>query len=717
MTAALSGLRVVDFGQYLAGPLAALLLADQGADTTRIERPGGPAWPTPANTMLHRGRRTVRLDLKDPGQQREAVTLLDQADVVIENFRPGVMDRLGLGPESACARNPRLVYCSIPGFGRTDPRAAWPGWEGTVMAAAGGYAASSELVEGEWMPAAGPAFTPLLLASVFAGTQAAAGIMAALLARERDGVGQVVEVPLYDSFFEAIGVRALRYERNAPTGAMFGAGFYRCRDGGYVSLVTVWYRHLEWFLDAVGHRAWMTEGTASFDGLRSDPGKRAELKRRLVELFATRPAAEWERIGQSAGTPIAALRTSSEWLAEEQARSSGSVVDTADPQAGELTVPGVAVRIRDAGAAEPGPAAPASADGGHALDGLRVLDMTRVVAAPSATRVLAELGADVVKADLPAGQSQSGLPEPLFHEAVNRGKRLTAVDLAGAHGPNQLAELLRWADLLVTNFTLPALQRMGLDERSARTLAPGLNYVYLNTFGTDGPWKDLRGYAEIANTTTGITARTIGAGPPSGVAPTVDLPRTPFTDYAAGLLGAFAAMLAEYRRQRSGRSSSVEIALVTAAAYAQLPYIVGPAGAPNPNDVWTEPGWSAFQHVYRVSDDWLFVGIGADRSGRLLDALGLAAGTSNDARVTGEIAGRLETMTAAEVTELIQAAGGSTHRIESIDRLFEPGGAAERRGIRLEQESAEFGRVVQPGPTMRLSRTPMVAGALPPTWQ
>ncbi len=74
-------------------------------------------------------------------------------------------------------------------------------------------------------------------------------------------------------------------------------------------------------------------------------------------------------------------------------------------------------------------------------------------------------------------------------------------------------------------------------------------------------------------------------------------------------------------------------------------------------------------------------------------------------------------MTAAEVTDLVRAAGGSAHRIESIEQLFAPGGAAERRGIRLEQESAEFGRVVQPGPTMRLSRTPMVAGALPPPWR
>ncbi len=642
MTAALSALRVVDFGQYLAGPLAALLLADQGASTTRVERPDGPAWATAANAMLHRGRRTVRLDLKDPGQRRAALALLDQADVVIENFRPGVMDRLGLGPEAACARNPRLVYCSIPGFGRTDPRAGWPGWEGTVLAAAGGYAGATELVEREWMPSAGPAFTPLLLASVFAGTQAAAGIMAALVARERDGLGQRLEVPLFDSFFEAVGVRALRYERNPPAGAMFGAGFYRCRDGGYVSLVTVWYRHLEWFLDAAGRRAWITEGTASFDALRSDPGKRAELQRRLADLFATRPAVEWERLGQAAGTPIAALRTSTRWLAEEQARASGSVLDIADPEAGRLTVPGAAVRIRDAGpgTAEPGRAAPHPADDASALGGLRVLDLTRVLAAPSATRLLAELGADVVKADAPAGRSQSGLPEPLFHEAANRGKRLVPLDLADPDGPGELAGLLGWADLLVTNFTGPALARLGLDEQAVRTVAPGLNYVYLNTFGTEGPWKDLRGYAEIANTTTGLTARTLGAGPPSGVAPTVDLPRTPFTDYAAGLLGAFAALLAEYRRRRTGRAASAEVALVTAAAYAQLPYIVGPAGAPNPHDVWTEPGWSAFQHVYRACDDWLFVGTGADGRGRLLAALGLAAGTSDDAGLSKAMAGR-----------------------------------------------------------------------------
>src|SRR6188508_1102904 len=139
MTRVLDGIRVVDFGQYIAGPLAGMMLSDQGADVIRVDPPGGPRWQTDANAILQRGKRSIVLDLKQPSDLEIARRLVAQADVVIENFRPGVMERLGLGAEAMCAANQRLVYCSIPGFAADDPRAAEQGWEGVVEAATGGY--------------------------------------------------------------------------------------------------------------------------------------------------------------------------------------------------------------------------------------------------------------------------------------------------------------------------------------------------------------------------------------------------------------------------------------------------------------------------------------------------------------------------------------------------------------------------------------------------
>src|SRR5262245_35543614 len=131
---ALDGVRVVDFGQWIAAPLAAMLLGDQGAEVIHVDPPGGPRWRTPANATFNRGKASVTLDLKSNSERAHARRLIDSADVVVDNFRPGVMERLGLGGRAATARNPRLIYCSLPGFAPDDPRAALPAWEGVLGA-------------------------------------------------------------------------------------------------------------------------------------------------------------------------------------------------------------------------------------------------------------------------------------------------------------------------------------------------------------------------------------------------------------------------------------------------------------------------------------------------------------------------------------------------------------------------------------------------------
>src|SRR5437660_10732490 len=139
MSSVLDGVRVIDFGQYIAGPLAAMLLADQGADVVRVDPPGGPRWQTPANAVWNRSKRSIVLDLKRAEDVLTARRLIADADVVIENFRPGVMERLGLGAAAMTAADPRLIYCAIPGFAEDDPRAALAAWEGVVGAATDTY--------------------------------------------------------------------------------------------------------------------------------------------------------------------------------------------------------------------------------------------------------------------------------------------------------------------------------------------------------------------------------------------------------------------------------------------------------------------------------------------------------------------------------------------------------------------------------------------------
>lgn len=142
MAGALDGIRVIDFGQWLAGPLTALLLADQGAEVIHVDPPDGPRWQTPANATLQRGKQHFVLDLKSAADRVRARALIDSADILIENFRPGVIDRLGPGWDSVRRDHDRLIYCSLPGFASDDPRAAMPAWEGVLAAATGTYTSS-----------------------------------------------------------------------------------------------------------------------------------------------------------------------------------------------------------------------------------------------------------------------------------------------------------------------------------------------------------------------------------------------------------------------------------------------------------------------------------------------------------------------------------------------------------------------------------------------
>jgi crotonobetainyl-CoA:carnitine CoA-transferase CaiB-like acyl-CoA transferase len=202
---ALEGLRVIDFGQYIAGPLAAMLLADNGAEVIRIDPPGGSRWDHPANAILQRGKKSIVLDLKREADRSVARRLIADADVVIENFRPGVMERLGLGPAAMTAEDPRLVYCSLPGFSRRDPRAGRAAWEGILGAATGHYTPGS--------PCLGATARPPSRASPLcrwprssASIVAVNSVLAALIARHGGGVGQIIEVPLFAAMFEYIGI-------------------------------------------------------------------------------------------------------------------------------------------------------------------------------------------------------------------------------------------------------------------------------------------------------------------------------------------------------------------------------------------------------------------------------------------------------------------------------------------------------------------------------
>src|SRR6185436_11139112 len=226
MTASvLDGIRVIDFGHYIAGPMAAMLLGDFGADVIRIDPPSGPRFDTPANATWNRNKRSIALDLKREGDLDIARRLIDSADVVIENFRPGVMNRLGLGAREMTARNPRLVYLSLPGFLSDDPRAGMKAWEGVLGAATGCYSTIPLLKMDR------PVYNCLPFSSIFGAHWGALAVTAALNERERSGQGQIVEVPLFGATFTAFSGKAMKVHGRPEKEALSTWRHAQCKDG------------------------------------------------------------------------------------------------------------------------------------------------------------------------------------------------------------------------------------------------------------------------------------------------------------------------------------------------------------------------------------------------------------------------------------------------------------------------------------------------------
>ncbi|MFD3946135.1 CaiB/BaiF CoA transferase family protein [Streptomyces sp. NPDC058579] len=204
---ALSGIVVADFGRVLAGPYMTMLLADLGADVIKIERPGSGddtrAWGPPfadgeATYFLgvNRNKRSIALDLTDPADRDTARAIVDRADVLVENFRPGTMEKLGLGYEDVRASNPGLVYCSVTGFGAAEG-AQLPGYDLLVQAMGGLMSVTGE-------PDGPGTKTGVALVDVITGLHAGLGVLAALRHRDRTGEGQRVEVSLLTSLLSAL---------------------------------------------------------------------------------------------------------------------------------------------------------------------------------------------------------------------------------------------------------------------------------------------------------------------------------------------------------------------------------------------------------------------------------------------------------------------------------------------------------------------------------
>lgn len=684
----LHGVRVLNLGGIWAGRVAALLMADQGAEVIEVNDPQRLA--TAADALLLRGKRIVDLDLKSASGQAEAVRLASTADIVLDNLGRGRAERFGLGYAKLAKRHPALVYVSMPGFGRGDPLEATPAWEGAIAALMGVYTdipALGRLLGGS------PVYTAIPMASAYGGVHAAISACMAYLHRLDRGIGQFVEVPLADAVMSAMALHAMdvenqpaRYDWPAIDKVMTRVAFpilrelheslapdhqaaiaaylsdfgrpqaanYRCADGRLIFINASEHSfHSRVCLEVLGVldellAQGMILGSPYAEGgsgnnLADPASLTPHWRRRLSELlrarFATRPAQEWEVALRRAGVPATVVQTAQEWLQQAALQKAGIVTRLPAPsgpsrlQPGRfVTIEGAAIQSPALGASLPtkensawlstAPPHPPStpARGPGILAGLRVLDLSNIIAAPTAGRVLAEFGADVVKIDAPTPRAGPRLTV-WFGLDVNQGKRSLILDLKHAQGRAAFEHLVQSADVVLHNFLDTSAAALGITHAQLVAIKPDIITCQLTAWGgpDEGPYQNDPAFDPVLQAASGITTRygsveePVHHGSPSCI------------DYLTGYCAAMGIAQALVAKRLGRGGSLVRTSLAMSAQLIQFPFMVEDRpGASKPEPSGQQATGSGPHHrLYRAQDGWAFLAAREQCLPRIADALEL----------------------------------------------------------------------------------------------
>ncbi|MBU1330299.1 MAG: CoA transferase [Gammaproteobacteria bacterium] len=338
MSAPLSALKVLDFSTLLPGPFASLLLADMGAEVLRVESPSRmdlvrllppyDAGVSASHAYLNRNKRSIALDLKKPEAVEVVKQLVAEYDIVLEQFRPGVMDKLGVGYAALKAINPRLIYVSITGYGQTGPYRDRAGHDINYLALAG-------LASYTGRRDSGPLPLGIQAADIAGGSlHGVIGLLAAVIQRQTTGLGQQVDISMTDCVFSLHGMAGAAYlaagvepamENQALNGGSF-YDYYRTRDGRWFAVGSLEPQFMQPFCAALGRP------DLAANGLSQKPEVQQALKREIASEFETRDFAEWSQVFAGLDACVEPMLSLSEAVEHPQIKARGLVTEV--PRAG-----------------------------------------------------------------------------------------------------------------------------------------------------------------------------------------------------------------------------------------------------------------------------------------------------------------------------------------------------------------------------------------------
>ncbi|MGE0728965.1 MAG: CoA transferase [Acidimicrobiia bacterium] len=736
----LQGLSVIELAGSPAGGYAAKLLAEQGAEVALV---GVPSRPWAVQVALDGAKRPLGV-LPDA----EVAALVAAADVVIESSAPDPL-RPQAGPGGRW-QHPGLVAVRIAPFSPTGPYARWRSTDCTDHAISGHLRLTGDP---DREPLQGPALQP----AYAAGVHAAIGALAALEARRGTGVGQVVSVSHHEVMVALHQFTLLRHTHNGDILNRLGnryagpgspIGLYHCADGP-ISLTVPRDDQLERLLAVAGLSDLLDDPeVASTYDLMHHP---TLLEEHLLPWLASQAAEETVQLLQAVRVPAAPVRTMAGLLADEHLQARG--VWGPSPLAPAVRVPRPPMRLTPLGDAQPGQGAATGAvhrsivdrqlaGANGPLHGLRVVDLTRVWAGPLATRILADLGADVVMVEAPWARGPAGIDRSSVlathyypddepgDEHWNRigfvnkyaiNKRSVALDVSDPDGLAALEALLRWADVVIENYSPRVMPQLGLDEARLAELNPSLVYVTMPGYGRSGPCVDWLAYGPMIDSHAGLSVLQGYPDEPArkgGVA---------WPDPVAGLHAAFAVLVALHARRtdRSGEHAeqyggglTVELAQLEATiAFVGHAVVAAQLDGAEPTRLGNRHPQHAPQGVYPAAgtDRWLALTVVDDAGWRALVSLaGLEAGwASGDAtwrrarhdEIDRALAGWSAKGEAAELAAALQRIGVPAAPVtDAAEVLADPQLSAADAFVALEHPAAGTHR--WPRLAVRLERTP-----------
>ena len=342
MARAFDGIRIIDFTQVLAGPFATQQLAQLGADVIKIEQPGSGDQTrglmsddqhgmSPSFLTCNLGKRSVTLNLKEPEAIEIAVALVRTAHAVVENFKPGVMERLGLGYAVLSEANPSLVYCSISGYGQSGPKAPLAAYDGAIQAASGMMAITGH-------PASGPTRTGYMPVDMATALNAAFAIAAALYRRQVTGSGQHVDVAMMDTAMVVQAPQVTAYMVNGVVPELLGnrsptrqptANVFATADG-HIQVVALKEPQVKALLETLALADCLTK--PAFVSAQSRLANGAEVGLAVSDALARETTAHWMEKLTKAGVPVAEIRTFPAVAADEQFRHRGVFAEIPAPR-------------------------------------------------------------------------------------------------------------------------------------------------------------------------------------------------------------------------------------------------------------------------------------------------------------------------------------------------------------------------------------------------